>query len=77
MLGNWSEARALASYESLQKQYPAILGERQPVLIHNRIAGRGPAVWTRVRVGADTREGAEKICAGLKSAGGSCIVLRN
>ena len=77
LVGNWSEARALASYDSLQKQYPAILGGRQPVLIHSKIAGRGPAVWTRIRVGADTREGAEKLCSNLKSAGGSCIVLRN
>ena len=77
LLGNWSEARAVASYDSLQKQYPAILHGRPPVLIHSRIAGRGPAVWTRVRVGAETRESAEKLCASLKSAGGSCIVLRN
>jgi len=77
LVGNWSEARALASYDSMQKQYPAILQGRPPVLIHSRIAGRGPAVWTRVRVGAETRESAEKLCASLKSAGGSCIVLRN
>jgi hypothetical protein len=77
LAGNWSEARALASYDALQKQYPAILGDRRPLLIHSKIAGRGPAVWTRIRVGADTREGAERICANLKSAGGSCIVLRN
>jgi hypothetical protein len=77
LVGNWSEARALASYDSLQKQYPAILGGRQPLLIHSKIAGRGPAVWTRIRVGADTRDSAEKLCSNLKSAGGSCIVLRN
>ena len=77
LAGNWSEARALASYDSLQKQYPAILGGRPPVLIHSKIAGRGTAVWTRIRVGADARDSAEKLCSNLKSAGGSCIVLRN
>jgi hypothetical protein len=77
LAGNWSEARARASFDSLQKQYPAVLGGRQPVVIHNKIAGRGSAVWTRIRVGADTREAAEKLCSNLKSAGGSCIVLRN
>jgi hypothetical protein len=77
LAGNWSQERALASYDSLQKQYPAILGGRQPLLIHSKIAGRGPAVWTRIRVGADTRDSAEKLCSNLKSAGGSCIVLRN
>ncbi len=77
LAGNWSQERALASYDSLKKQYPAILGGRQPLLIHSKIAGRGPAVWTRIRVGADTRDSAEKLCSNLKSAGGSCIVLRN
>src|SRR5262245_8923187 len=77
LLGNWSEARALAGYDALMKQFPSILGGRQPVVIHSKIAGRGPAVWTRIRVGADTREGAEKLCSDLKSVGGSCIVLRN
>lgn len=77
LAGNWSEARALASYDSLQKQFPAILASRQPLLIHSKIAGRGPAIWTRVRVGADTRESADKLCSNLKSAGGSCVVLRN
>ena len=77
LAGNWSEARALASYEALQKQYPAILRDRPPLLIHSKVAGRGPAVWTRIRVGAETREGADRLCSNLKSAGGSCIVLRN
>jgi hypothetical protein len=77
LAGNWSEALALASYEALQKQYPAILGDRRPLLLRNRIAGRGAAVWTRVRVGAETRDGAEKLCSSLRSAGGVCIVLRN
>jgi hypothetical protein len=77
LAGNWSEAHALASYQALQKQYPAILADRPPLLIHSKLGGRGPAVWTRVRVGAETREGADRLCSNLKSAGASCIVLRN
>ncbi|HHZ08167.1 MAG TPA: SPOR domain-containing protein, partial [Rhizobiales bacterium] len=30
-----------------------------------------------VRIGADSREAAEGICARLRSAGGSCVVMRN
>ena len=30
-----------------------------------------------VRIGADDRATANRICATLRSAGGSCIVLRN
>jgi Transglycosylase SLT domain/SPOR domain len=75
--GNWSEGRALAEYSRLQARYAAILGDRAPVIIRSRMAGRGSAAWSRVRVGAQSREEAEKLCARLKQAGGSCIVLRN
>jgi hypothetical protein len=30
-----------------------------------------------VRVGADTRAGANELCAALRKAGGACLVLRN
>jgi Transglycosylase SLT domain len=75
--GNWSESVALASFAALQKHYPALLGGREPLVIRSRGAGRGPAVFTRIRVGAETRIGAEKLCSGLRSAGGNCLVLRN
>jgi Transglycosylase SLT domain/SPOR domain len=75
--GNWSEGRALAEYSRLQGKYAAILGDRAPMIIRSRMAGRGAAAWSRVRVGAQSREEAEKLCARLKQAGASCIVLRN
>lgn len=75
--GNWSEGRALAEYAQLQGKYAAVLGGRAPVIVRSRMAGRGSAAWSRVRVGAQSREEAEKLCARLKAAGGSCIVLRN
>lgn len=75
--GNWSEGRALAEYARLQDKFAPILGGRAPMIVRNRMAGRGSAAWSRVRVGAQSREEAEKLCARLKAAGGSCIVLRN
>jgi hypothetical protein len=31
----------------------------------------------QIRVGADTRLEANKLCASLRTAGGACMVLRN
>jgi hypothetical protein len=77
VLGNWSESRALAAYAELQSKFAAILAGRAPIVVRSRMPGRGVAVWNRVRVGAQSRDDAEKLCSRLKAAGGSCIVLRN
>jgi len=77
LTGNWSEARALAAYRDLQKKFPAILGDRPPLVLRGAMAGRGTAAWYRVRVAEPTRERATQLCAKLESAGGSCLVARN
>jgi len=75
--GNWSQSRALASYEMLKRRFPAILGQQEPLLLRSQSPGHGSAGFTRVRVGAETRASAEKLCSSLRSAGGACVVLRN
>jgi hypothetical protein len=76
LAGNWSQANALASYEALQRKF-AVLRGRSPLVVKNRMPGRGPAAWHRVRVAEQSRESAEKLCAQLKADGAPCIVLRN
>ena len=77
LTGNWSEARALADYRDLQKKFPAILGDRDPMVIRGPIAGRGSAPWYRVRVSESSRERAAQLCTTLERAGGKCLVFRN
>ncbi len=77
LTGNWSEAQALAAYRDLQKKFPAILGDRPPLVLRGAMAGRGSAAWYRVRVAESTRERANQLCAKLESAGGRCLVYRN
>ncbi len=60
-----------------RNKYAAILGGREPTVLRSRMAGRGTAAWSRVRVDAQSRDEAEKLCARLKAAGGACMVLRN
>ena len=77
LAGAWSESRVLADYRRLQAKFPAILGDRKPLVLRGRAAGRGAATWYRVRVAEGTREDANKLCAKLGAAGGTCIVFRN
>ena len=76
LVGSSSDATALAAYDRLQGKYAAILGGREPRVLHHGLA-RGSMGWARVHVGAETRAGAEKLCAELRAAGASCTVLRN
>jgi hypothetical protein len=77
LTGNWSEAQALAAYRGLQKKFPALLGDRPPLVLRTAMPGRGTAPWYRVRVAESTRERAAQLCAKLESAGGKCLVFRN
>jgi hypothetical protein len=59
----------------LQKKYWTVLGSRQPLVLRTA-AGRN-AYWYRVRIGADTRNDAERLCSSLRAAGGNCLVQLN
>ncbi len=77
LAGGWSKARALADYAGLQRKFPAILGDRPALVLANPVAGRGSAMWYRVRVAEATREKADELCRRLEKAGGECLVFRN
>ncbi len=75
LVGGPTVPKALAAYQKLQQKYAAILGSYEPhVVIRGVIGDMGAA---RVRIGADTRADANKLCADLRSAGSYCDVLRN
>jgi len=75
--GNWSQGKVLASWEQLRRRYVAVLGDREPLILRSRTSGMGYALRYQVRIGEDTRQGAERLCSKLLAAGGACVVLRN
>jgi len=75
LIGNASRMAALDAFYKLQKTYGSILGSREPLVLRSS-AGRN-ASWYRVRVGADTRNDAERLCSSLRAVGGSCLVQMN
>ena len=75
LVGSPSKVSALASFQQLQRAYKRLLEARQPLVIQSKVGTSG--FWYRVRVATDSRGEAEKLCSGLRAAGGSCLVQRN
>jgi hypothetical protein len=75
VVGSSTPAQALARYREWRSKYAAIVGDREPHVVIRGILGNSGAA--RVRIGADTRGDATKLCAALRAAGTYCDVLRN
>ena len=77
LTSNWSESKAWAIYRMIQKQYAALIGDREPIVIRSRGIGLGSAIRYNIRIADDDRAYLEKFCRQLITAGGACVVLRN
>jgi hypothetical protein len=75
LIGSGSEAGARAAYQEMLNKYAPLLGTYQPIMLRTPIGTA--ASWYRVRLGATSRESAERLCAELRASGGSCLVQRN
>ena len=76
LVGGPTDETALAAYRRLEQRYTSMLGGRQVYVVHHGL-GRGTMGWAHVRVGADDRASAQKLCADLRGAGLSyCEALR-
>jgi hypothetical protein len=75
--GSHSEAVALASFERLKSKFADLLAGADPLVIRKRNPGMGPRRMVNVRIGADSRSEADRLCAKLLAQGGACVVLKN
>jgi hypothetical protein len=75
--GNFSKARALATFERARQRYETILADIRPMIIGTRLRTRGTRAFYRVRVPADSRAAANELCGRIHASHGSCIVLRS
>jgi Transglycosylase SLT domain/SPOR domain len=73
----FSRDKALTVYAAMERRYRAVLAGHDPMIIRARLLTRGTSAFYQVRAGAETRADANKLCAGLRAAGGHCLVLRN
>ncbi|MGZ8371472.1 MAG: transglycosylase SLT domain-containing protein [Rhodoplanes sp.] len=73
----FSRARVLEAYARIERQYRAVLENHDPMILRTVLRSRGTGGFYQVRVGADTRAAANKLCAELTAKGAACMVLRN
>lgn len=69
--------RALATYSEIERSHRALLQGFDLVILQNVLYTRGTRPFYQVRLGADTRDSAEKLCLRLRAVRVACIVLRN
>jgi hypothetical protein len=69
-----SEAAAMSAYRGLQSRYAQVLGRYEPNVQRADLGDRG--TYYRVRVGPFAGDGASRVCAALKAAGGDCIIVK-
>jgi hypothetical protein len=75
LIGSGSEAGARAEYQDMQKKYGPLLAAYEPIVLRTPLGTT--ASWYRVRLGATSRESAERVCAELSALGVRCLVQRN
>jgi hypothetical protein len=73
----FSRARVLTTYAALEKTYRPLLAGHDPAILRMVNHNRGTSAFYQVRVGAESRTAAARLCAGLHAAGAACVVRRN
>jgi hypothetical protein len=73
----FSRDQALAAYSAIASRFEKALSGRDPIILNGILRTRGTRTFYQVRVGEQTRESANALCANIRRAGGACMVLRN
>jgi soluble lytic murein transglycosylase-like protein len=73
----FSREKALAAYAGIAQRYEKVLAGHDPTILSSVLRSRGTHAFYQVRIGADTRDAANSLCAAIQRAGGACLVLRN
>jgi len=77
LAAGFSRSQAMTIYAHGMQRYASVLSGNDPSILSSPMRGRGMRAFYQVRVGADTRAGADELCGRLRKAGGACMVLRN
>jgi hypothetical protein len=72
----FSREHALAAYSDVEKRFRSLAGSA-PIIRQTMMRSRGTQPFYQVRIGADTRTDADRLCGSLRKGGVACMVLRN
>jgi hypothetical protein len=74
---SFSRASAMRAFERARHDFYSVVGGKNPFVLGSVVRSRGFRPFYRVRLPAQNRPEAEKLCAALEAAGGACVVLRS
>jgi soluble lytic murein transglycosylase-like protein len=74
--GNFRRSAAIGHWERVRDRFPKLLAQYDPVVSRVRTPIGRSGIYA-VRIGADDRKTADRICTELHKAGGACVVLKN
>ena len=77
LAAGFNRDKALAMYARAMKRLSGVIGDQDPSLLSSVMRTRGTRAFYQVRIGADTRGGADDLCNRIRKAGGACFVLKN
>jgi hypothetical protein len=73
----FSKQEALDEFANVKASYSNLLGSYNPLLVEVCNLSMGTNPQYSARIGTDSREAADQLCAQLRAAGGACIVQKN
>ena len=74
---SFSRGSAMRAFARVQHDFYSVIGGKNPFVLGSVVRSRGFRPFYRVRIGAQNRREADKICSSLEAAGGACVVLRS
>ncbi|WP_346220379.1 lytic transglycosylase domain-containing protein [Fulvimarina sp. MAC3] len=73
--GHTNRSVAMKMFGRVRSQFGSVVGSKAPMVVRSR-AGGAARIYA-VRIGADSRDEASRVCGQLRQRGGSCIVVKN
>ena len=77
LAAGFSREGVLKTYAALETKYRADLAGTDAIVLRAPFRSRGTREFYQVRIGAETRSDAVRMCQKLHAAGTACLVLRN
>jgi SPOR domain len=74
---SFSKDEALDQFAQAKQSYADLLGSYDPIVVESCDLHMGTDLRYSVRIGTDSRDDADNLCAKLRAAGGACIVQKN
>ncbi len=75
--GGFDRQKAMDDFDEMQKDHEKLLGDTSPVAVATCDLSLGTDLFYSIRLPADSREDADKLCTKLKDGGVPCIVRKN